>query len=655
MAVSQERLRSVLAWVVIALMAGPPGVSVLLGMVYGESPCVLCWAQRTCMMLIGLVGLFVLRYGPRPKYLGLAVLLGTWGVYMALRHSGLHLARDIGQGFAGTYFGIHTYTWSWIIHWMALVAIGVLFFLVREDTLTTWGRELTRTGRLAMGLFAAVVAGNALQAFATTGPPPFMGQADPVRFSFNPRHWVWLLDEWGLDRISLRGAWTVPHPNLAAADPDPASGPLAGLPSLPIVSWTRVGVPMHGAMSALAWDSTRHRFLATTDRYGVYLLDSTLSRVLHHVVLDPGYSIDLTPLAGAAFLGDTAWRELVDRQWDLFVLHHDPVSGLLFVHSSDKSSMHQRIAEAVGAKELLYGDEVFRVLGGINRLLFYQIGVRKPGRRNLRYALYTGADVATALTLSERSGSVKSNLYGGGWENGRPVWIGCSYKGRVWARQQGTVPQFVRWCNAVGRKLVDSSIDTSTIIENVLIPEEVTELPSLDPLGIEWPVELLQQAEERVTFSGPGGAEPLSMVELTLLDIDRERRAVRFRLAGEVTDGGRTTTTARSASRCAMVSSTTFCEMNPCPTSLVCRSTTFSCCSSRLVRRPISAWSARAWIWKSAASISAITSPFATFLPVNPETRVTRPATSAPTVGSITFSIVPTTSSCPAWPTRMTV
>lgn len=47
------------------------------------------------------------------------------------------------------------------------------------------------------------------------------------------------------------------------------------------------------------------RYLAVTDHYGVYLLDSALSNVEHHVVLDPGYSIDLTPLAGAAFLGDT--------------------------------------------------------------------------------------------------------------------------------------------------------------------------------------------------------------------------------------------------------------------------------------------------------------------------------------------------------------
>jgi disulfide bond formation protein DsbB len=156
-----------------------------------------------------------------------------------------------------------------------------------------------------MGLFVTVVAANALQAFATTGPPPFVGQADPVRFSFNPRHWVWSLDEWGVDRISLRGAWTVPKPEVAAVDPDPADGPLAGLVALPISRWERIGVTLDGTLGDLAWDEASRRFLAVTDRHGVYVLDSTLSQTLHQVVLDHGFSIDLTSLAGAAFLGDT--------------------------------------------------------------------------------------------------------------------------------------------------------------------------------------------------------------------------------------------------------------------------------------------------------------------------------------------------------------
>ena len=344
MTVSPDRLRSVLAWVVIILTAGPPGVSVVLGVVYGESPCVLCWAQRTSMILIGLVGLFVLRYGPRPRYLGMAVLLGAWGVFMALRHSALHLARDVGQGFAGPYFGVHTYVWSWVIHWTVLVVIGALLFLLREDSVQNWPREPDRTGRFALGLFVVVVGGNAFQAFASTGPPLFIGQADPVRFSFNPRHWVWSLGEWGPAPISWRGSWTIAEPDPAALDPDPAHGPLADLPSLPVSKWEQIGVPLRGALSDLARDPSSGRFLAVTDRHGVYLLDSTLSRVLHHVVLDPGYSIDLSPLAGAAFLGGDTLAVLstnksfallqpnpeadADREWRHFLTTDGSVSEL---------------------------------------------------------------------------------------------------------------------------------------------------------------------------------------------------------------------------------------------------------------------------------------------------------------------------------------
>ncbi|OGU05132.1 MAG: hypothetical protein A2W29_02375 [Gemmatimonadetes bacterium RBG_16_66_8] len=325
MTVSQRRLRTILAGVVVILIAGPVGTAVVLGVVYGESPCILCWAQRTSMILIGLVGLFVLRYGPRPRYLGMAVLLGTSGVFMALRHSALHLARDVGQGFAAPIFGIHTYVWSGFIHWTVLAVIGVLLLLLRRDSAEGWRPELSRTGRFSMGLFVVVVGANALQAFASTGPPPFIGQSDPVRFSFNPRHWVWSLDEWTGGAISWRGSWTVSEPDVAALDPDPAHGPLAGLPSLAISRWEQIGVGLEGTLTDLARDPESGRFLAVTDRHGVYLLDSTLSRRLHHVILDPGYSIDLSPLAGAAFLGGDTLAVLATNK-SYVLLRPDPAA-----------------------------------------------------------------------------------------------------------------------------------------------------------------------------------------------------------------------------------------------------------------------------------------------------------------------------------------
>ncbi|MGD8362938.1 MAG: disulfide bond formation protein B [Gemmatimonadota bacterium] len=324
--ISEARLRTVLAWAVIALTAGPVGAAVVLGILFGESPCILCWAQRTSMVLMALTGIFVLRYGPRPRYLGTAVLLGAWGVFMALRHSSLHLARDVGQGFAGSFFGAHTYVWSWVIHWVVLVVLALLLLFLRDDSVEEGVREPGRAGRFAMGLFLVVVAGNALQAFVTTGPPPFMGQADPLRFSWNPRRWVWMATDELHGPISLRGSWTIPVPDPASveAETDPALGPLANLSTLPVLGWEQVGPSLNGRLTDLARDPVTGRFLAVTSGYGIYVLDPGLSSVVHGVVLDPYFAVDLQALAGAAFLGDTLAVGTINKSY--VVLRPDPAT-----------------------------------------------------------------------------------------------------------------------------------------------------------------------------------------------------------------------------------------------------------------------------------------------------------------------------------------
>lgn len=226
----------------------------------------------------------------------------------------------------------------------------------------------------------------------------------------------------------------------------------------------------------------------------------------------------------------TRSRKLKDRTWDLHVFHYDEARHMLFVSSSDKSSVHEKIAKAIGATRLISGDVIFRALGRINRLIFQNVGVTKHGRRNLRYAMYTGSDVATALSVSERAGSVKSNLSGTGWENGEPVTIGCSYKGRVWARDPGSIPELVNWCEAVGDKIKDEGIDTADIIANVLIPEEVTALPDKQVLSIEWPLEIIRQSEERVVIKKGTVERSISMFDLQFVKTDLVTSQVEFNL-----------------------------------------------------------------------------------------------------------------------------
>jgi disulfide bond formation protein DsbB len=261
----------------------------------------MCWEQRIGMALVALVGLFVLRYGPKPKYIGLGVLIAVWGVFMGIRHTGMHAARDVGQGFSAEILGAHTYTWALLIYWVCAATMGLLLMLTRKEDIEDRPRSLGFLGTLAAVVFLVVIAGNIVQAFASTGPPPFMGQSDPVRFSFSPKHWVWSLEEWSPAPVSLRGRWAIDKPSLDGLPPDPAAGPIADTPVLPAARDLRLGVALSGTPTDLAYDPATSQFLITTE-HGVYLTDETLAKLNRHTIVDAGFAVDLGRFAGAAFV-----------------------------------------------------------------------------------------------------------------------------------------------------------------------------------------------------------------------------------------------------------------------------------------------------------------------------------------------------------------
>jgi disulfide bond formation protein DsbB len=299
--VKRDTLYSILALAVLGLSV-PVGVAVFfLGFVHGDSPCVMCWEQRIGMALVALTGLFVLRFGARPKYVGLSIVIGAYGMYMGLRHTAMHAARDVGQGFSLEVLGAHTYTWALFIFWVTVVTMGALLMAVRERDVAPQVRTLGPLGNTAAIVFLAVIAGNIVQAFASTGPPPYMGQGDPVRFSFNPKYWVWSLEEYSSAPVALRGRWSIEKPSVAGLLADPGAGPFGAIPALTVASRKPLGLPLEGAPTDLAYDAATDRFLVTTAR-GLYITDGTLGRVLRYTIVDPGFSVDLGRFAGAAFL-----------------------------------------------------------------------------------------------------------------------------------------------------------------------------------------------------------------------------------------------------------------------------------------------------------------------------------------------------------------
>lgn len=187
--------------------------------------------------------------------------------------------------------------------------------------------------------------------------------------------------------------------------------------------------------------------------------------------------------------------------WDLYLLHWDSEKGLLYINSSNNRSFHLDLARAVAGEDvqLIRGEEVFRVLHGLERLVLMNIGLTDTLNRNRRFTMYVGTDVLQAITDAEQQGRVKSNVFGRGYEIGNKSSIGCSYRGRIWSHKiASNISEWLDWCNLIGSKITDSSISIDDILKYVLIPKIISTRPNLVPLSIDWSEDFLQNSEDAV-------------------------------------------------------------------------------------------------------------------------------------------------------------
>lgn len=182
------------------------------------------------------------------------------------------------------------------------------------------------------------------------------------------------------------------------------------------------------------------------------------------------------------------FKDIDNLIWDLYLVYWDETQNLLYINSSNNGSLHEGLAKVVGGEKvvLIKGDKIFRSLHGLNRTIFQNVGLNSARGQAIRYTMYTGIDVEQGLSDAQKSNKFKSNLFGIGFENGDKASIGCSYKGRVWSRKNGTISDFVEWCKQVGTKLLDNKINTDDIFKHALKRELINAIPEMQPLTIEW-------------------------------------------------------------------------------------------------------------------------------------------------------------------------
>ena len=205
-------------------------------------------------------------------------------------------------------------------------------------------------------------------------------------------------------------------------------------------------------------------------------------------------------------LGWARTKDVTHLIYDLYVVFYDSAKKLLFIHSSVKGT-HHTLAKSIGGTVVqVRGEKMFRALGGIQRIVFYNAGLLRGKSGAVRFQMFSGLDVAKAIDPVEQQGATKSNLFGAGYEDGKRVTIGCSQKGTVWSLQTSSIPEWRAWCRHIGTKILNNAIRTDEYLDHTMVPEQIAALPADRPLCIEWPSFIFERITQQLEFLHDGRA-----------------------------------------------------------------------------------------------------------------------------------------------------
>lgn len=131
----------------------------------GELPCPLCLLQRLGLLAIAFGFLLNIRYHVRPSHYALSLLAAIFTAFVSLRQISLHVTDPVGYG--STVFGLHMYTWTFVVAMIAIIYIAIVMSFPRQYEIKSDASEYATAKSKRVRIFTQVAFGFlALMVFA---------------------------------------------------------------------------------------------------------------------------------------------------------------------------------------------------------------------------------------------------------------------------------------------------------------------------------------------------------------------------------------------------------------------------------------------------------------------------------------------------------
>ncbi|WP_427108186.1 DEAD/DEAH box helicase [Lysinibacillus xylanilyticus] len=209
-------------------------------------------------------------------------------------------------------------------------------------------------------------------------------------------------------------------------------------------------------------------------------------------------------------------KDIVQYDYDFFVLFFDKENGIIHINETDSGKGNRLVERMFPNASAIKGDSIYRSLDGINRLMLGTLGLKQQPSGRISFRMFAGTDIKSGISEAVASGSTKSNLFGYGYQSGERISIGCSYKGKVWMRWVERINFWTEWCQKIGKKVLDDTIDTNNILNNSLALEVIKEFPEGVPYKILMPevIEVSNSSSKQLYLSKEQKTFPFFQTDL---------------------------------------------------------------------------------------------------------------------------------------------
>lgn len=194
-------------------------------------------------------------------------------------------------------------------------------------------------------------------------------------------------------------------------------------------------------------------------------------------------SSSMTVVAIAQNISVPLWSvgdQLIDIENTLYILHFQKCTSLLFIYSQNKSEkLYDLIAKSFAVNpEKIPRNEMNRVLGKLSNYEFFNTGMQNRYiELGESYRIYSGSN--TASSIDKVTGKMRSAGHAFCKADGveGSVTIGYSSGSKIWSSAYVSIPDYIRWCDFNGNKIVNSNliVKTNTNYDYLPLPHRLIE------------------------------------------------------------------------------------------------------------------------------------------------------------------------------------